>query len=148
MSSAPIPNHEQVSSTFCVQLDCQLDALATLEQWMEKVSADTHLSEEIRFKLDLLLEEAVTNVMQYGFTKTQEGSIGISLRCESQQVFLEIKDNGIPFNPLEDYATVLPNSVLDARMGGLGIHLIKNYAESIAYQREGNYNILSFQLSR
>jgi anti-sigma regulatory factor (Ser/Thr protein kinase) len=57
---------------------------------------------DLRFKIELSVEEAVENVVHYAY----EGGIGwleagTSLDHESLVLTIELRDAGVPFNPLE-----------------------------------------------
>lgn len=146
MSSAPTPREKAAVQTFSMRLDGDLSGLAGLEQWVERLKSEANLSNELCFKLNLILEEAATNIIRYGLIDGQSGYVDISICINSYQVLLEIRDNGVPFNPLEDHTVVLPNQLQDADIGGLGIHLMKSYADSMTYQRTKDLNVLKMSL--
>ncbi|MBR3551316.1 MAG: ATP-binding protein, partial [Bacteroidales bacterium] len=65
-------------------------------------SPDIPDDDELQFKLRLSIEEAVENVVRYAY----EGGIGwleagTSLDHESLVLTIELRDAGVPFNPLE-----------------------------------------------
>ena len=57
-----------------------------------------------------------------------------------------ISDDGKPFNPLAIAAPDISASVGERKIGGLGIFIVKELAESIAYERRGDRNVLSIRL--
>ena len=65
-------------------------------------SPDMPKDEDLRFKIELSVEEAVENVVQYAY----EGGIGwleagTKLDDKSLVLTIELRDAGVPFNPLE-----------------------------------------------
>ena len=65
-------------------------------------SPDMPTDEAIRFKIHLSIEEAVENVVRYAY----EGGIGwleagTSLDKDRLVLTVELRDAGVPFNPLE-----------------------------------------------
>lgn len=147
MSSSPLPRETSTAQIFTIQLSNTLSELVTLNHWLENIVQSSNISKELSFKLNLVLEETVTNVIQHGFARDQDGCIEIRLGLNNQNVTLEIQDDGISFNPLDDHTVVLPETLQDAAIGGLGIHLIKNYVDDITYQRRDERNILNLSLS-
>lgn len=107
-------------------------------------SPDMPDDEVLRFKLRLSIEEAVENVVRYAY----EGGIGwlevgTSLDHDSLILTIELRDAGVPFNPLE---TPDPNVTLSANertVGGLGIFLCKKMMDSINYQYVDGNNVLT-----
>lgn len=60
---------------------------------------------------------------------------------------MRITDDGVAFDPL---AAGPPDTSLpiEAReIGGLGIHLVRNLMDQVAYVRSGNHNCLQFSKS-
>ena len=91
---------------------------------------------------DLALEEHLTNVLAYGYEDKAAHGIVVRLTIEGRCLQIEVADDGRPFNPLSQPApdTSLP---LEQRpLGGLGIHLIRQFMDELDYRREAGKNIL------
>ena len=86
-----------------------------LADFIDQVCEEFALDSNLCFQLNLVLEEAVVNVIQYAFV---------------------LKDNGKPFNPLTQAPDV--DISLDAekrKIGGLGIFLVQQMMDEVDYQR-------------
>lgn len=121
----------------------KVEDMASLGPFIEEVSEAFGLSNEVAFQLNLALDEAVANAVNYAYPDGVEGPVVIKVaKCDSSVVFTMI-DGGIPFDPTQagDVDTTL--SVEDRPIGGLGIFLIRNMMDSIAYRREDGKNILT-----
>ena len=106
-------------------------------------SPDMPKDEELRFKIELSIEEAVENVVQYAY----EGGIGwleagTSLDDKSLILTIELRDAGMPFNPLEKEDPDITLSADERPVGGLGIYICKNMMDSIDYRYEDGNNVL------
>ncbi len=71
-------------------------------------------------------------------------------RCATRPdgLTVEIADEGAPFDPL---ARADPDTTLDLDQrepGGLGILLVKNLVDGIAYRREGERNVLVIEMRK
>lgn len=53
---------------------------------------------------------------------------------------VQLRDDGQSFNPLDYPEAAQPKSLDEAVEGGLGIHLIRNYAQECRYERRGREN--------
>ena len=53
-----------------------------------------------QLKLQLGFEEAVINVISYAYEPGEEGKVWLKVYQENEELVLEIKDSGKPFNPL------------------------------------------------
>ncbi|MBQ1819814.1 MAG: ATP-binding protein [Bacteroidales bacterium] len=107
-------------------------------------SPDIPDNDVLKFKLRLSIEEAVENVVRYAY----DGGIGwleagTSLDKDSLILTIELRDAGVPFNPLEKDDPDVTLSAEDRNIGGLGIYLCKKMMDSIDYRYEDGNNILT-----
>lgn len=112
---------------------------------IESLCLERGLSQDIIFKFQLSMDELLTNVISYGFEGSEEDPvITVDITVDDTEVNIVIRDNGVPFNPLEDAAE--PDLSLDADhrpIGGLGIHLTKAFIDTLAYERVDGFNSLT-----
>ena len=94
-------------------------------------------------KLQLALEEAVVNVMEYAYPAGSHGDVNIRVTFDGLLLRMIISDNGIPFDPTEVYAADTTLSAEERPVGGLGILLIRELMDIINYEREDGKNILT-----
>lgn len=117
--------------------------LVTLSEWIGEVTSQHNLPAKTAFALDLTLTEAVTNILSYAFADDQRHDVIITITATDKAVTAEISDDGQPFDPLKAAPAQLPTNLDEAGVGGLGIHLIHNYASDCRYRHENNHNILT-----
>ena len=53
-----------------------------------------------QLKLQLGFEEAVVNVISYAYEPEEEGKVWLKVYADGNDLIIEIKDSGKPFNPL------------------------------------------------
>lgn len=107
-------------------------------------SPDIPDDDVLKFKLRLSIEEAVENVVRYAY----DGGIGwleagTNLDQDSLVLTIELRDAGVPFNPLEKEDPDVTLSAEDRKIGGLGIFLCKKMMDSIQYRYEDGNNVLT-----
>jgi sigma-B regulation protein RsbU (phosphoserine phosphatase) len=120
-----------------------IDELDSLSDWINQLAQKLELSPRGSFRLELSVVEAVTNVVKYAYEDQAEHVITLSLHSSGTTVQIEIKDDGQSFDPLQYPPIVLPKTLEEAREGGLGIHLIRNYVDELLYRRENQHNIFT-----
>jgi serine/threonine-protein kinase RsbW len=91
------------------------------------------------YKIILVVEEFITNILKYA---NNQGEISLALNFSANLITVNIADYGKMFDPLEIKTHALIDSVNDSKIGGLGIHIVKNIANSISYHRMGGNNII------
>ena len=114
-----------------------------IEEWMKSFAEAAHLSSEARNAFDLALVEWITNVISYAYGDAREHWIAVRFLTSPGQARVEVEDDGREFNPLElpPADTTVP---LEQRgIGGLGVHMIRQFMDSVEYRREEGRNILT-----
>ena len=88
-------------------------------------------------------------------SEKQGGEISISAYREAEHFFIELKDSGVPFNPLTNIKDVEKSSDLEsAKVGGLGISFMRRIFDEMTYHfgRDGelffNHLKLGMKLSK
>ena len=94
-------------------------------------------------QINLAIEEAVVNVMNYAYPTGTKGNITIEVKSNGQEAFFIISDTGKPFDPTAKPEVDTTLSAEDRSIGGLGIHLIRKIMDHINYERSNGHNILT-----
>jgi len=97
-------------------------------------------------RFNLALEEVLTNAISYGFPAGGRHEIDVSVRYGDGALHATVSDDGLPFDPLGQPSPDLSAPVEHRPVGGLGIHLLRELTEAIAYRRDGDRNVLTFSL--
>jgi anti-sigma regulatory factor (Ser/Thr protein kinase) len=117
-------------------------------EWVAGLAREEHLSADLRFRVDLCLEEALANVRAHAFPA--DGPHDVVVRCHTSADWLEleVEDNGRPFDPLTVPLPPRPRRIEDAPPGGRGVGLIRHFAEECRYRREAGRNHLTLRWRR
>ena len=112
---------------------------------MNKFGQATGLSEACIIDINICLDELFTNIVSYGFVDDLEHSIWFAINLDNHVLTLNIEDDGIPFNPLEKKDPQIPADLIDVRIGGLGIHIVRKLMDDIRYKRERGKNRITLK---
>ena len=74
--------------------------------------------------MNLAIEEAVVNVMNYAFPEGKRSTILLEVFADEQTITFELRDDGLPFDPTANEEVDVKRVVKNQTIGGLGIHLI------------------------
>ncbi len=94
-------------------------------------------------QINLALEEAVSNVINYAYPTGTKGDITIEAKSNGEKMFFIISDTGTPFDPTARPAVDTTLSAEDREIGGLGIHLIRKIMDHINYERTDGHNVFT-----
>ena len=128
-------------------LPADLDQLPAFLDQVRRMAQIAGLSDAQGSRLELAVEEVLVNVCAYAYAdQTQPGPVYCRMAVQPDGLLVEIADEGPSFDPLArpDPATDL---AIDQREpGGLGIFLVKQLADDVAYRREGERNVLAIRM--
>ncbi len=125
-------NERTESRQFQVSLDDLPRALAFVREFAQKAG----LSRNDVLGLELAVDEALTNIIRYAFT-TIEGNYEIILTEDYRGVYIELIDDGIPFDPTRVPVTCKSAEELDGS-NGFGLLLINHFTDATQYHRDGD----------
>ncbi len=116
-----------------------------LNDFATEVCEAVGLDSIVTMQVKLAIEEAVVNVMKYAYPQGTRGDVTIEAVSNDVRLKFTIIDSGKPFDPtvLPEVDTTLPAK--ERRIGGLGIHIVRQFMDSINYERSGNLNILAIR---
>ncbi|KAI4447628.1 hypothetical protein C823_002147 [Eubacterium plexicaudatum ASF492] len=118
-------------------LECSVDRnpeeVIAFREKLFAFCADNHISEWDATVLGLAVEEIAANIVRYGY-RSGKNYMDISFTIQDDKYMLRIRDDGIPFNPLE-YQQQKEETVA---LGGIA--LIKKMASEFRYMRVLNMN--------
>jgi anti-sigma regulatory factor (Ser/Thr protein kinase) len=134
-------------------------ALRDLEQigtWVDDFAQRLSLPASTAFAIQLCCEEVFSNIVRHGLKGSALGEIGeegekdengikLCLDHVHRSVILRIDDQAEAFDPLAIDSPLHPQSVAEASVGGLGIHLVRKFAQDVRYERRGQTNSLTMR---
>jgi anti-sigma regulatory factor (Ser/Thr protein kinase) len=123
-------------------LQSQSAELTRLADEITRRGGEHQLPEEFIARLNLVLEEVVSNIIRHGYGGREDGEVKLAIRFTSEAIAVTVEDQGIPFNPL-----LLPDPDLtvpleEREVGGLGVYLVRKFTDEVDYRFEGGRNIL------
>ena len=121
-----------------------LDEVSRLPLFLEEIAEETGMGMAEMMSLNVALEEALVNVIHYAYPQMEEGKIALTSAWDEQSrthTFC-LKDWGGVFDPLTVPEADVTLSLEERPIGGLGIFLIRNLMDEVAYRREGDCNVL------
>lgn len=128
-------------------LENDVSQLILLNGFIEETGRKFGLNEERIGELNLVLEEAVSNVIFYAYPGKSGCRVEVNLTKENGILEVMICDSGLPFDPtarLEPDIHLAPD---EREIGGLGIFLVQQIMDTVRYSRENGQNVLRMTLN-
>ena len=130
---------------FHVTLSPRLSAVRSLSRMVEEFGDANRLPHPKIYMINLALDELITNSVTYGFDGVVNPRIEVTVRIEGDALVLTTVDNGRRFDPTEAKEPDVDAPVDRRPIGGLGLHIIKTFADRVAYEFENGRNRLTLE---
>ncbi len=130
-----------------MSLHYDLHEIARLAEFVNLTASELSWSDLLSGKINLVLEEAVANVINHSEPSSTDDTIDVKIISADVSIILEISDRGPKFDPLASAPEVdITLSAEDRGIGGLGLFLINQLADSVTYEYINRQNILRVQI--
>ena len=116
--------------------------ICKLAIFIEELSEELALAPELTFNLNLVLEEAVSNVILYAYGEEKQKEITLLANMSDNNLIFVLTDSGQEFDPTKVPDADVTLSAEEREIGGLGIFLIRQIMNTIEYQRMDGKNVL------
>lgn len=121
--------------------------LARVAEFMESVCEELELDIHVSMKLQLAIEEMVTNVIFYAYPAGTMADITLSAESDESELTIILSDSGKPFDPTAKEDADTETNPMDRDQGGMGILIVKNIMNEVTYRRIGDINQLTMKKS-
>lgn len=137
--------HKDVKMQKSITFTNEMENIEKLAVFVEETCEAVNFDMETTMQINLAIEEAVVNIINYAYPKNVKGIINVVAQANDNRLKFVISDKGRPFDPTarQEINTNLP--IEDRQIGGLGIHLIRKIMDSINYERIDDENILTLR---
>ena len=128
---------------FEVTIKNRMTEIGKVIQRFDAFSDEQDLDVKIRREIKMVFDEMLNNIISYAFRQDEEHEIEVKMELTANRLTTILSDDGIPFNPfgIEVPDTDLP--LEQRKIGGLGLHLVRNVMDEVSYQRKIEKNVVT-----
>ena len=125
--------------------------------WVGSIASDLHLPAGQAYAMQVCLEELMANVAMHGVSPAARGDqpepadplkVSVSLNVSNDKIILTVEDNGRPFDISRAQPRRVEGGLDDVAPGGLGIGVIRNFADNLKYSRTETGNCVTAEFLR
>jgi anti-sigma regulatory factor (Ser/Thr protein kinase) len=128
--------------TIELRIGNRIAEMKTVAEGVNKFGADHALPKSVLNDVNVALDEILNNTINYGYLDDKRHEIVVSLSLAHGELVAEVRDDGMPFNPLEAPGPDLSGGRHERRVGGIGVHLVRSLMDDIEYARSDGSNRL------
>ena len=86
-------------------------------------------------RLEVVFEEVVANIIRHGLIWKPDQLILVIASALPDAIELVFEDEGVEFNPLDVPSPKPFETLEETKVGGLGVHLVRQLSTAVAYER-------------
>jgi serine/threonine-protein kinase RsbW len=137
-----------MTKTLSLTIRNEFPQLELLVASVNQFAEEQEIAPDQAYKLNLALEEMVSNIIKYGYDDSGVHDIHVAVTIDNDRIHLRLEDDGHEFNPLSLPAPDTQKPLAQREVGGLGIHLVRNMCDEVRYSRMEERNILDIEILR
>ena len=122
-----------------------ISEIIKLATFIGELSEELDFTPELNFNLNLVLEEAISNVILYAYGNEKQKDISLVAYLSDNNLVFVLTDSGAEFDPTKVPDADVTLSAEEREIGGLGIYLIRQIMNTVEYQRIDGKNVLTMR---
>src|SRR5262245_19171530 len=140
-----LPRQAVNQSSWQRSFSAAIAEITSAARWIDSITAELAIPQSRVFAMQVCLEELMSNILLHG-GKGKPLTISVAVQALPDRVVMIVEDDGRAFDLAQAPAKGIDQPLNQLQPGGLGIHLIKNFATSLHYARTaiGNRVVLEF----
>ena len=139
-----MPTADPVSE---LSIDPDSSQFRRASDWLGQIGCELGVPAEQITRLDICLNEVLANVLDHGGASARSAPIGLRLASsrdpDGADATLTVTDAGTAFDPLAVLPRSRPQTLAEARLGGLGLVMVRANADSLSYEYADGRNHLT-----
>lgn len=116
-----------------IKFPSRTDNLEVIRDFIQRVALKAGFIQEDADQISLAVDEACTNIIKHAHNYNSRRMIDLAVVYDKKQIEIIITDKGKGFDPKKLEKPDLSKYIHEAKMGGLGIHLMKTLMDEVNY---------------
>jgi serine/threonine-protein kinase RsbW len=121
----------------------RMPEIAAVNETFESFAEEFGIPATIAMKFNVIFDELLNNIVTYAYSDDDEHDIKVRMELAGKRLTVTITDDGVPFNPLSEEAPDTDAPLEERKIGGLGIHLVRNLIDDVTYHRRIGENVMT-----
>jgi anti-sigma regulatory factor (Ser/Thr protein kinase) len=130
-----------------LSIRADVEDIARASQWLAQAGAELGVPDSQVRRLDQCLDELLANVVHHGGAQAAASDVRLTLAVSdaaapTREATLTVDDAGPAFDPTTHQTKALPEDLMDAEPGGLGIMMVREFSDRLVYRYVNGRNCL------
>jgi serine/threonine-protein kinase RsbW len=126
---------QTASADFMLRINSKPGNIRFLESFVERLASEHQLTKQQYQNIYLCLTEAVTNAIVHGNQADERKKVVVQAAYADQHLVIKVEDEGCGFDLRKLPDPTKTENIYN--IGGRGVFIIHNYADTVRYERNG-----------
>lgn len=118
-----------------------IQELEKISEFLFQLHNKYDIPQKLIDSMRIATDELIANTIFHGYEDAEAHHIEVRTYIDNYLTVV-IEDDAIAFDPNQSPPPDLDSSLQERKIGGLGIHLVKNLINSFTYKRKDAHNVL------
>lgn len=130
-------------------LPARLESLALISEFVVAAAQAAELDEHAVWQVQLAVDEAATNIIQYAYDLDQNGQITVETELNNEYLTIRLHDSGRGFDPNDVPPPDMQSPLEQRQVGGLGLYLMNQLMDEVQFSFDpGSCNVVTLRKRR
>ena len=127
-----------------VIIPSSIESINRVEKIIDEISEQRQISHDLYGKILIATIEAVNNAISHGNNFAHDKKVKVEFILTDSTFRIAVEDEGIGFNPASVPDPTAPENI--EKISGRGIFIMRQFADSIEFNEQGNRSTMTFAL--
>jgi anti-sigma regulatory factor (Ser/Thr protein kinase) len=117
--------------------------LDEIREYVGKRARLAGFAEKDVYSIQLATDEAASNIIEHAYVGISNGRLKLNCEFQNNRLVITLLDHGKSFDPSTVAAPDVKADLLDRKIGGLGIYLMRKLMDEVHYESKPSGNLLT-----
>ncbi len=116
-----------------VKFQAKFELLDEIREFVGTIARENGFGDKDVYNIQLATDEAASNIIEHAYEGVTDGVLDLSCGMNEQTLVITLVDHGLPFDPSGVPMPDLQADLVDRKIGGLGIFLMRKLMDDVHY---------------
>lgn len=129
-------------------VEAKVENIESVTEFVNSCLRKMGCTKRTQTQIDVALDELFSNICHYAYgDEVGYATVRVYEIDDGNEVAISLEDSGTPFNPLAHDDPDVSLGIIERKIGGLGIFMVKKIMNDVQYEYRDGRNILTVSKS-
>jgi serine/threonine-protein kinase RsbW len=116
-----------------ITFPAQFEFLDEIREFVAQIAHEGGFTDRDIYSLQLAADEAASNIIEHAYEGISDADLDVTCDMRGDTLTITMRDTGRPFNPSNVRQPNLKADLLERKIGGLGVYLMRKLMDEVHY---------------